>query len=88
MQRQSALVKKGSEILHQICVRRITNFKPLEEEVLDTIDLCKDELRNATGFWAKRGMSIAATQVGKPNVPLFVLCARENWNSDRLYKRF
>ena len=52
-------------------------------EVLDTIDLCIDELRNATGFWKGKGMSIAATQVGKPNMPVFLICARENWYTSR-----
>ena len=86
--RQSALLKKGSQILNQRCVHKITCFKPLDEEVLDTIDLCIDELRNATGFWKGKGMSIAATQVGKPNMPVFLICARENWYTSRQYKKF
>ena len=74
---------KGSEILNQRCVHKITQFKPVDEEVLDTIDLCKDGLRSASGFWKGKGMSIASTQVGKPNIPLFLMCRRENWYTPR-----
>ena len=56
--------------------------------MLDTIDLCKDALRNAEGFWKGRGMSIAATQVGKPNINLFMVCSQENWYTPRQYKTF
>ena len=79
----SILVKKGSEILYQRCLHKITNFDPLSDEVFDTMDLCKDALRNTTGFWKGRGMSVAATQVGKPNVPLFLVCSQKNWYTER-----
>ena len=81
------LLKKGDPILLQRCTSQITTF-PVEEKVHDTIDKCEYALRNSTGFWKGRGMSIASTQVGEPNVNLFLVCARENWNTDRLYKKF
>ena len=56
--------------------------------MLDTIDLGKDALRTAEGFWKGRGMSIASTQVGKPNINLFLVCAKENWYTPRQYKTF
>ena len=83
----SLLLKKGSQMLHQRCAQRITTF-PLEDEVINTIDLCKEEMRTTTGFWKGRGMSIAATQVGKPNINLFLVCSRENWYTSRQYKSF
>ena len=56
----SRLLKKGSTILHEKCQKRIVTFPPTEE-ILNTIDLCTDELRSLTGFWKGKGMSIAAT---------------------------
>ena len=56
----SALVKKGNPILLQRCGQAITQF-PLSDQVNDTIDLCKDSLRNVEGFWKGRSMSIAST---------------------------
>ena len=81
------LVKKGNNILLQRCVSQINKF-PVGEEVLDTIDLCKEGLRGATGFWKGRGMSIASTQVGKPDINLFLVCERKNWYTPRQYKTF
>ena len=72
------LLKKGDKLLHEKCLKPITTF-PVSTHVLETIEECKDELRNLTGFWKGKGMSIAATQIGKPQVPLFVMCARQNW---------
>ena len=81
------LIKKGHELLTQRCLHKITDF-PVSDEVLETIDLCKEGLRTPFGFWAGKSMSIAATQVGKPQVPLFLMCSRENWNTARQYKTF
>ena len=72
------LLKKGDVRLLEKCIKPITQF-PLPLEVEETIDECQDELRNLTGFWKGKGMSIAATQIGKSQIPLFVMCARQNW---------
>ena len=82
-----SLIKKGNPVLLQRCLRTITDF-PVDSEVIETIDLCKDSLRNTTGFWKGKGMSVAATQVGKPDVPLFLMCAREHWYTPKQYKKF
>jgi len=83
----SPLIKKGNKLLLQRCLKTITKF-PVDDETLETIDLCKDGIRNATGFWKGKGMSIAATQVGKVDVPLFLICSRENWYTPKQYKTF
>jgi peptide deformylase len=57
------LLKKGSPILREKCTQVITQF-PLSDDINDTIDACKDELRSLKGFWKSKGMSIAASQVG------------------------
>ena len=72
------LLKKGDKLLHEKCLKPIVTF-PASTHVIDTIDACSEELRSLTGFWAGKGMSIAATQIGKPQVPLFVMCATQNW---------
>jgi peptide deformylase len=33
-------------------------------------------------------MSCASTQVGQPQIPLFVMCKREAWHTPRMYKQF
>lgn len=81
------IVKKGNNVLNQRCLQTITEF-PVNDEVLDTIDLCRESLRSVTGFWRNKSMSIASTQVGKPQMPLFVMCSRENWHTPRQYKTF
>lgn len=77
-----SLIKKGNQMLLQRCTKQISQF-PVEDEVHETIDLCEDALRNASGFWKGRGMSIASTQVGKPDVNLFLVCERKNWYTPR-----
>lgn len=87
MTQATRLLKKGSPVLKQQCQRVIKEF-PLASEHLDAIDTCKDELRNLTGFWKERGMSVAATQVGFPDTPLFIMCAKKHWYTRHQYKQF
>ena len=54
------LLKKGDVRLLEKCIKPITQF-PLPLEVEETIDECQAELRNLTGFWKGKGMSIAST---------------------------
>jgi peptide deformylase len=56
--------------------------------VCDVVDLCAQELRGLAGFWKGKGMSIAATQVGRADIPLFVMCHRQNWYTPRMYRTF
>lgn len=81
------ILKKGNNVLNQRCLQAITEF-PVSDEVLDTIDLCRDSLRSVQGFWRGKSMSIASTQVGKPQVALFVMCSRDNWHTPKQYKTF
>ena len=81
------LLKKGHKLLSERCTTPITAFPP-SDHVLETIDECKDELRELTGFWKGKGMSIASTQIGRPQVPLFVMCSRENWFTEKQYRKF
>ena len=54
---------------------------PPQDEVLDAIDKCKTELRNIKGFYKGKATSIAATQIGFDQIPLFVMCSRSNWSN-------
>lgn len=83
----SLLLKKGSLRLVEQCVSPITTF-PVLDEVTDAIDACNRELRQLKGFWKGKGMSIASTQVGYSQTPLFVMCAREYWYTHLQYKKF
>jgi len=83
----SRLIKKGSPILSQKCSTVIKDF-PASIEVCDVIDLCTTELRELTGFWKDKGMSVAAPQVGHPDTPLFVMCSRQWWYTARQYRNF
>jgi peptide deformylase len=84
---RSKLIFRGNELLTEACKRRVTDF-PVGDEVLTAIEACSDALRNLDGFWEGKGMSIAATQVGMPQMPLFVMCKRQNWYKPTMYKNF
>jgi len=81
------LVKKGSPILKEVCLKKVATFPP-SEEVYDTVDLCKDELRYAKGFWKDKAMAVSAPQVGKPHIPLFIMCKKNTWYTPKMYKTF
>ena len=55
------LVKKGNEKLLQPSV---PVKYPYDHEMLGTIDAMKDCMRNLTGFWENRSLSMAAPQIG------------------------
>lgn len=57
---KSALLKRGNPLLNQACHHRINTF-PLPKEVDEVIETCQEALRNVTGFWKDKSMSVAAT---------------------------
>ena len=78
------LIRKGDPILLKKC--QPVSF-PIEDDVYECIDTMKHTLRNVDGFWEKRGISMAAPQVGYL-YRLFIMCNRQNWYGENQFKSF